>query len=84
MHEGNITLFKCGGECLDKYYVSEGYLTDNTNLITACRTQLRIKLAKPVNYFLTNPLGNHHILLQGNYAADLQEFMRQNRCKQYE
>lgn len=84
MHEGNITLFKCGGECLDKYYVSEGYLTDNTNLITACRTQLRIKLAKPINYFLTNPLGNHHILLQGNHAADLQEFMRQNRCKQYE
>lgn len=81
VHEGDVTIFKCGSECLDEYYLSEGYLTENTNLITACRTQLKIKLSKPVNYFLTNPLGNHHILIQGNHAAALQEFMQQNRCR---
>lgn len=81
VHEGDVTIFKCGSECLDEYYLSEGYLTENTNLITACRTQLKIKLNKPVNYFLTNPLGNHHILIQGNHAAALQEFMQQNRCR---
>ena len=81
MHEGDVTLFKCGSECLDEYYLAEGYLTENTNLSTSCRTQFKIKLNKPVSYFLTNPLGNHHILLQGNHAAELQEFMQQNRCK---
>lgn len=64
MHEGDVTIFKCGSECLDEYYLAEGYMTENTNLSTSCRTQLKIKLNKPVSYFLTNPLGNHHILLQ--------------------
>ena len=81
MHEGDITLFKCGGECLDEYYVSEGYLVENTNLISACRTQFRLKMKKPVDYFLNNPIGNHHVLIQGHHAAALQEFMQLNRCK---
>lgn len=81
MHEGDITLFKCGGECLDEYYVSEGYLVENTNLISACRTQFRLKMNKPVDYFLNNPVGNHHVLIQGHHAAALQEFMQLNRCK---
>ena len=81
MHEGDVTIFKCGSECLDEYYLAEGYMTENTNLSTSCRTQLKIKLNKPVSYFLTNPLGNHHILLQGSHADEIQEFMQQNRCK---
>ena len=81
MHEGDITLFKCGGECLDEYYVSEGYLVENTNLISACRTQFRLKMNKPIDYFLNNPIGNHHVLIQGRHAAALQEFMQLNRCK---
>ena len=81
MHEGDVTIFKCGSECLDEYYLAEGYMTENTNLSTSCRTQLKIKLNKPVSYFLTNPLGNHHVLLQGSHADEIQEFMQQNRCK---
>lgn len=81
LHEGDVTLFKCGGECLDEYYVSEGYLCENTNLAHSCRTQLRLRLDRPVGYFLTNPLGNHHILLQGHHEAVIQDFMKQNRCK---
>lgn len=81
MHEENITLFKCGSECLDEYYITSGYLTENTNLVSTCRTQLRIKPDKPVEYFLRNPLGNHHILIRGDYSNMIQEFMQQNRCK---
>lgn len=81
LHEGDVTLFKCGGECLDEYFVSAGYLKENTNLVTACRTQIKIKLKKNVRYFLQSPLGNHHILIKGNYTEAIQEFMQQNRCK---
>ena len=81
MHEGEVTLFKCGGECLDEYYVTEGYLTENTNYLTYCRTQVKIKLNKPVSYFFHNPLGHHHILLQGKHEKTIKEFMQQNRCK---
>lgn len=81
LHEEDITLFKCGSESLDEYYVSSGHLCENTNLISTCRTQLRIKLDKPTTYFLRNPLGNHHILIKGDYSNMIQEFMQQNRCK---
>lgn len=82
VHEGEVTIFKCGGECLDDYYLSTGYLTGNCNLTTCCRTQVKVRLDNPVSYFLTNPLGNHHILIQGNHKEAIEEFMKQNRCKQ--
>ena len=41
----------------------DAQLIENTNYINACRTQARIKLDKPVDYFMRNPLGNHHIIL---------------------
>ena len=81
---GEITLLKCGGECLDEYYLSTGTLIENTNYLNMCRTQVRIRLNSPTNYFLQNPLGNHHILLQGNYETQLQEFMQANGCLRIE
>lgn len=81
---GDVTLLKCGGECLDEYYLTTGTLTENTNYINMCRTQVRVRLNSSVGYFLRNPLGNHHILLQGNYETQLQEFMQMNSCKRIE
>ena len=81
---GDVTLLKCGGECLDEYYLSTGTLTENTNYINMCRTQVRVHLNTSSGYFLRNPLGNHHILLQGNHETQLQEFMQANGCKRIE
>jgi hypothetical protein len=38
----------------------------------------------PAEYFLKNPLGNHHILIQGNYEILLDEFLQANGCKRVE
>ena len=84
LHEGEITVLKCGGECLDEYFVSRGQLTENTNYINACRPQIRIRLGKPVDYFTRNPLGNHHIVLMGDHEQVIHEFMQLNSCKQIE
>lgn len=81
---GDVTIVKCGGECLDEYYLSTGTLTENTNYINMCRTQVRIKLNTPADYFLKNPLGNHHIMLHGNYEITLDEFLQTNGCKRIE
>ncbi|SHE98529.1 L-fucose isomerase [Bacteroides faecichinchillae] len=81
---GDVTIVKCGGECLDEYYLSTGTLTENTNYINMCRTQVRIKMNTPTEYFLKNPLGNHHILIQGNYEDALNEFFQANACKRTE
>lgn len=81
MPTGDVTIIKCGGECLDEYYLSTGTLTENTNYINMCRTQVRIKMDSPAEYFLKTPLGNHHILLYGNHEVMLNEFLQSNGCK---
>ena len=81
---GDVTIVKCGGECLDEYYLSTGTLTENTNYINMCRTQVRIKMNTPADYFLKTPLGNHHIMVHGNYEIALNEFMQANGCKRTE
>lgn len=81
---GDVTIVKCGGECLDEYYLSTGTLTENTNYINMCRTQVRIKMNTPADYFLKNPLGNHHLMIQGNHEDALNEFFQANSCKRVE
>lgn len=81
---GPVTLLRCGGECLDEYYLSTGTLTENTNYINMCRTQVRIKLNTSVEYFLKNPLGNHHIMLLEDHAMLLNDFLLANGCKRIE
>jgi L-fucose isomerase-like protein len=81
---GDVTIVKCGGECLDEYYLGTGTLTENTNYINMCRTQVRIKMNTSAEYFLRNPLGNHHIMLHGNYEQVIDEFLQSNGCKKIE
>lgn len=81
---GQVTIVKCGGESLDEYYVSSGIIVENTNYINTCRTQLRIRLDSPVDYFLRNPLGNHHIMVPKNHEQSLHEFFAVNACKRVE
>ena len=81
---GDVTIVKCGNESLDEYYLSTGALVENTNYINMCRTQVRIKMNSPADYFLKTPLGNHHIMLHGNYEDILEEFLQANACKRIE
>lgn len=78
---GDVTIIKCGGESLDEYYLATGTLTENTNYINMCRTQVRVHLNSPADYFLRTPLGNHHIMVQGNYESMINEFFQVNACK---
>lgn len=81
---GEVTIVKCGGESLDEYYLGAGTLTENPNYINMCRTQARIKMEGSPEYYLKNPLGNHHIVIQGNYVEILNEFFQANACKRIE
>lgn len=84
MPTGEVTIIRCGCECLDEYYLSTGTLIENTNYLKLCRTQIRVKMDSPVDYFLKNPIGNHHIVLPGNHEEVLNEFLQANTCKRVE
>ena len=70
MQEGPVTVFKVAGN-LSRYFVEEGLLIANQAKPNLCRTQQVIRLTHPerVNYFLNEPIGNHHIILPGHCKA---------------
>ena len=76
MKEGPITIFKVSGDLL-RHFVAEGYLVRNQANPDLCRTQQVIQLSdkSQVSYFLTNPIGNHHIILPGHHKELLEEIM---------
>ena len=76
MHEGPVTLFKVSGD-MKRHFAAEGELLENLELPNLCRTQQRIQLDNPADatYFLTHPIGNHHIVIPGRCKAMLDELM---------
>ncbi|EJW97635.1 protein containing L-fucose isomerase-like protein [gut metagenome] len=74
VREGDVTIFKLSGK-LDRAYVSEGVLETNLNEPSLCRTQLLLKLDESPEYFLTQPIGNHHIVIEGHKKEILKAFL---------
>lgn len=79
--EGEFTLLKCGGTKLDEYFVSSAHLIENTDFNNVCRTQVRLHLDESTSYFLNNPIGNHHVLIHGNYAKQMARFFEESQLK---
>lgn len=67
MKEGPVTIFKVSGD-LSRRFIAEGYLMENQSKPDLCRTQQLIRLSdkSQAAYFLTNPIGNHHIIMPGH------------------
>ncbi|MGE5631814.1 MAG: hypothetical protein ACM3TR_12040 [Caulobacteraceae bacterium] len=81
VEEGPVTVFKCGGNRLDKYFVCSGQLIENLDDENMCRTQIRVCLDGNVSYFFRNPLANHHLIVKGDYSKLINEFMYSTDCK---
>ena len=74
MKEGPVTIFKVSGD-LSRFFIEEGELIRNQAKSDLCRTQQIIQLSHPsqASYFLSNPIGNHHIILPGHHHDLLEE-----------
>jgi len=70
-----VTIVKVFGTDLSHSWVSGGTLVENLRIEGNCRTQIRVSLETPVNYFLQNPLGNHHLIVLGDHANIMKEFL---------
>ncbi len=75
--EGPVTVFKVSGD-LSVYYVAEGQLLRCQSKPNLCRTQLLVRMDDPnaVSYFLTRPIGNHHIVIPGRQKQLMEELLR--------
>ncbi len=73
--EGPVTVFKLSGK-LDRHFAAEGELLYNQYEDNLCRTQVVLRLRpEDARYFLTDPIGNHHIILPGHCRALLEELL---------
>ena len=77
VNAGPVTIFKASG-LLDRYFAAEGTLEACQAGGDLCRTQevIRLATAADTSYFLTNPIGNHHIILPGHVKELLGEMMK--------
>ncbi len=76
MTKGNVTIFKVSGD-LSRFFIAEGILLRNESNPNLCRTQQVIRLLdrQQTEYFLTNPIGNHHVIIPGHLKKLLQQFI---------
>ena len=73
--EGPVTVFKVAGN-ISRHFVCEGELLRCEAKPDLCRTQVVVKLpASAAEYFLKEPIGNHHIILPGHVAAELEALL---------
>ncbi len=74
---GPVTLLRIGGAHLRKLWLAEGELLHSGNAEDLCRTQAEIQLTRgQVRELLTEPLGNHLVLVPGHHAERLHHWHR--------
>lgn len=73
-----VTVVKVGGKDLSRIAYVSAILAGNQNDKQKCRTQVILRTAKSdlSDYLLNNSIGNHHIILQGDYTAMLGSLRR--------
>ena len=71
---GPCTVFRLGGERLDRLFVREGIMEETAFRDDLCRTQVRVVVDEPIDDLLEAPLGNHHILLRGHHRKTIETF----------
>ena len=78
---GEVTLLRCGGECLDEYWIASGKLLENMDFGKADRSQVKVRLNASAEGLFKHPLGGHHILVAGDCVDALGGFLQMNSCR---
>ena len=72
----DMTVVKCGGASMERYFISRAHLLECTTNPNMCRTQLHLRLDEPLDYFLERSIGNHHVIVRGNHVEKLTTILR--------
>lgn len=72
--EDDFTIFKISND-LSNCFAAEGKIIENRRNPNLCRTQIKVSL-NHYEYFLTNPIANHHLICLGRHQKALEDFYR--------
>lgn len=67
-----MTVVKCGGRKMEQFFISGAELKKCTKSQDMCRTQMLLQLEKPLDYFLRNSIGNHHVIIKGDVKEKME------------
>ena len=73
----DMTVVKCGGRTMERYFISRARLLECTTNPNMCRTQLHLRLDEPLDYFLERSIGNHHVIVRGDHVEKLETVFQQ-------
>ena len=73
----DMTVVKCGGAGMERYFISRARLLECTTNPNMCRTQLHLRLDEPLDYFLERSIGNHHVSVRGDHVKKLETILQQ-------
>ena len=74
LKEEKVTIFKLSRNLKD-YFVTSGRILRNLEESNLCRTQIEVAVDCGINYFLTRPYGNHHVVIYGDHVDAIEEYM---------
>ena len=72
----DMTVVKCGGKDMEHYFLSKAQLIECTTNPNMCRTQLRLRLDEPLDYFLERSIGNHHVIVRDDHTQCIEATLR--------
>lgn len=77
--EGSVTLLRLGGKDLKSIWTAEGNLILKANEENLCRTQVEILVNdnEKLEELLSNPLGNHIVMIHGWHSEKLLKWYRE-------
>lgn len=82
-NDEEVTVFRLNNT-LDRAFIARGKIVDGRYEKNACRTQLHVEFEDDVIAELkSNPLGNHHLVMRGNYTYDLQVTLKNSLDKEF-
>ena len=71
---GDATIFKLSPD-FTRTFIAGATLERNTYEASLCRTQIVLAAPGLAPYFLTTPIGNHHIILPGSHTDTLRQVL---------
>ena len=74
MPEGPATLFKISGD-LTRFYAQDVDIIENQYDKNRCRTQILLHAPDCDKYFFRHPIANHHVVVSGHHAREIEQFM---------
>lgn len=74
---GRCALLRIGGSALDRYWLSGGEIVENLERSDLCRSQILVQVDEDLRAMLINPLGNHRLVVPGDYVEMFQTFFDQ-------